>query len=73
MHPSRRLNIVRLLLPWINAYLPGGQQQHSTQAFDIDWIGLPVVLLIGPDRTILASRDELSRETIETTLAKYLR
>jgi thiol-disulfide isomerase/thioredoxin len=59
-------------MPWINAFLPNGQQSQTARDYDVDWMGLPVLLLISPDGTILESRNTLGRRLLRATLEKYL-
>lgn len=62
----------RWAMPWENLLLPGGQESQTAKDFDVNWIGLPHLLLVGPDGTILAIRDQLGRESLQKTLAEYL-
>ena len=68
----KRFRTTRWNMPWKNLFLPGGQDSKTAHDYDLDWIGLPHTLLVGPDGTILAMRDQLGRESLETTLAQYL-
>ena len=63
----------RWAMPWENLILPDGQKSQTAKDYDVDWIGLPHLLLVGPDGTILANRDQLGRESLQATLAEFLR
>jgi len=63
----------RWAMPWENLILPDGQKSQTAEDYDVDWIGLPHLLLVGPDGTILANRDQLGRESLQPTLAEFLR
>lgn len=68
----KRFRQARWAMPWENLFLPGGQKSQTAKDYDVSWIGLPHLLLVGPDGTILAIRDQLGRETLQKTLAEYL-
>lgn len=59
-------------MPWANLILPGGQKSPTAVDYDVSWLGLPHLLLVGPDGTILAIRDQLGGEFLQKTLAEYL-
>ena len=69
---ARQYQRKRWSMPWLNAFLPGGQDSQTARDYDVDWIGLPVLLLISPDGTILESKDTLGRLSLQTILARYL-
>jgi thiol-disulfide isomerase/thioredoxin len=60
-------------MPWANLILPGGQKSPTAVDYDVSWLGLPHLLLVGKDGTILAIRDQLGGEFLQKTLAEYLR
>ena len=68
----KRFRETRWAMPWENLILPGGEKSQTGTDYDVSWLGLPHLLLVGPDGTILAIRDQLSGEALEKTLAKYL-
>lgn len=61
----------RWSMPWANAFLPGGQKSPTARDFDVDWMGLPVLLLVSPDGTI-AESSALGRFSLQATLEHYL-
>lgn len=68
----KRFRETRWAMPWQNLFLPGGQKSQTAKDYDINWIGLPYLVFVGPDGTILAIRDQLGRESLQKTLAEYL-
>jgi thiol-disulfide isomerase/thioredoxin len=62
----------RWAMPWENLLLPGGQHSPTAKDYDVSWLGLPHLLLVGPDGTILAIRDQLAGEALQKTLAEFL-
>jgi hypothetical protein len=68
----KRFRETRWAMPWKNLILPGGEKSQTGTNYDVSWLGLPHLLLVGPDGTILAIRDQLSGEALQKTLAEYL-
>ena len=62
----------RWSMPWQNAILPDGQKSQTAKDYDVDWIGLPRLVLVRPDGRIAAVQDQLSREHIDQTLSGFL-
>ena len=67
-----RFRKARWNMPWLNAFLPGGQENQVARDYDVDWLGLPRPVLVGPDGKVLAIDDQLGRESILSTLEQYL-
>ncbi len=67
-----RYRKTRWSMPWQNAFLPGGQENQTARDYDVDWIGLPRLVLVGPGGKVLAIDDQLGRESIQGTLEQYL-
>jgi thiol-disulfide isomerase/thioredoxin len=68
----KRFRETRWAMPWENLILPGGQKSQTGANYDVSWLGLPHLVLVGPDGTILAIRDQLSGQALQKTLAEYL-
>jgi thiol-disulfide isomerase/thioredoxin len=68
-----RYRASRWPMPWSNLFLPGGLQSQTAIDFDLAWIGVPHLLLVSPEGTILALRDQLEGRMLERTLDLYLR
>jgi Thioredoxin-like len=64
---------MRWAMPWANLFLPGGQKSQTAKDFDMDWIGLPRLILVDNKGTVVALQDDLGRDTLARTLAKYLK
>jgi thiol-disulfide isomerase/thioredoxin len=69
----KRFRETRWAMPWENLFLPGGQKSQTAKDYDVSWMGLPHLVLVGPDGTILAIRDQLGGEYLQKTLAEHLR
>lgn len=63
----------RWSMPWENLFLPDGQKSQTAKDFDVDWIGLPRLILVDPKGSVVALQDDLGRDTLERTLARYLK
>lgn len=65
---------------WLNLYLPGSHYSEgdmrlegdATRAYEINWIGVPQLVLVSPEGEVLALRDQLEGPLLEDTLAQYL-
>lgn len=62
----------RWTMPWENLFLPEGQKSPTAKDFDVDWIGLPRLILVNPQGAVVAVQDDLGRDTLARTLANYL-
>jgi thiol-disulfide isomerase/thioredoxin len=59
-------------MPWVNLFLNDGLKGQVAQEFDVNWIGLPHLVLVNPRGQIIALRDELDRDVLSQTLSHYL-
>jgi thiol-disulfide isomerase/thioredoxin len=59
-------------MPWVNLFLDDGLKDAVAREFDVDWIGLPHLVLVDPRGKIVALRDELDRDVLSQTLSHYL-
>lgn len=65
---------------WTNLYLPGSQygegdmrfEGEIARAYEINWIGVPQLVLVSPEGEVLALRDQLEGPLLEQTLAAHL-
>ncbi len=62
----------RWSMPWQNAFLPGGTSSQIGKDYELDWIGLPRLVLVAPDGKVAALQHDLNREVIDHTLGFYL-
>jgi thiol-disulfide isomerase/thioredoxin len=68
----RRYQKTHWSMPWVNLFLSDGLKGQVAQEFDINWIGLPHLVLVNPRGQIIALRDELGRDALSQTLSRYL-
>jgi hypothetical protein len=73
---SSRQTVVRFIgeksrMPWLNAYI--GNYSPNKVLLDFQVSKLPQLLLVGPDRKLLASGEQLSGDDLEKTLASFLK
>jgi len=59
-------------MPWVNLFLTGGLSGDVAKAYDVNHMGLPHLVLVDPQGKVIALRDELDRDVLMETLAKYL-
>jgi len=68
-------------MPWLNEFIKCGMdmllahdklQDKMATDFEITWIGLPRMVLVSPEGTILATQDELRSDVLDHTLAKCI-
>jgi thiol-disulfide isomerase/thioredoxin len=57
-------------MPWIHAFAPDGFSSREGAAFDV--VGIPKVILVGPDGAIVAEGDDLRGEKLSRSLARVL-
>jgi thiol-disulfide isomerase/thioredoxin len=62
----------RYPMQWKNAALEDGWEAKIIKEFGIDKIGLPTTILVSPEGKILATTDQLTKETLLKTLGKYV-
>jgi thiol-disulfide isomerase/thioredoxin len=62
----------RWRMPWTHVFLEGGQDGAVAKAFDVNWIGLPRPVLVDPRGMVVATQDELGRDTMAATLEQFL-
>ncbi|MBI1851416.1 MAG: TlpA family protein disulfide reductase [Planctomycetes bacterium] len=67
-----RFRAKRWAMPWANAILPGGQKSKTAKDYGVDWIGLPRLVLVASDGTIVALEDRLGRESMERTIESFV-
>jgi thiol-disulfide isomerase/thioredoxin len=68
----RRFQKTHWSMPWVNLFLDDGLKGQVAQEFDINWIGLPHLVLVNPRGQIIALHDELDRDVLSQTLSHYL-
>jgi hypothetical protein len=68
----RRVQKTHWSVPWMNLFLTDGLKGQVAQDFDINWIGLPHLVLVNPGGKIIALHDELDRDILSQTLSRYL-
>jgi thiol-disulfide isomerase/thioredoxin len=62
----------RWSMPWRHAFLPQGTTSQTAQDYEVDRIGLPRLVLVGPDGKVAAVQPDLGPELIDHTLGYYL-
>lgn len=75
-----RFRARRWTMPWLQLYAPGSEYGEGvmrfdgniTRAYEINWIGLPQLVLVSPEGQVLALRDQLEGPLLEQTLERYL-
>lgn len=68
----RRFQKTHWSMPWVNLFLTDGLNGQVAQEYDINWIGLPHLVLVDPRGKIIALHDELDRDILSQTLSRYL-
>jgi thiol-disulfide isomerase/thioredoxin len=63
----------RYPMQWKNAALEDGWEAKIIKDFGVNKIGLPTTILVSPEGKILATTDQLTKETLLKTLTKYVR
>ena len=67
-------------MPWLQLYAPGSEHSEDVmrfegdiaRAYEINWIGLPQLVLVSPEGQVLALRDQLEGPLLEVTLERYV-
>jgi thiol-disulfide isomerase/thioredoxin len=59
-------------MQWNNVALEDGWEAKIIKEFEINQVGLPTTVLVSPEGKILATTDQLTKENLLKTLAKYV-